>query len=169
MEAQKQRKSLIRSSIVVTSLSMCIFQYSCSSVAGGSYPYAETYKLKFSEQKVIDAIKMFKNDHPELLVPKVQIENKGSFVVTDEREDSSSHWYHFYFYYKNENQIINTWTRPETDQITTLAFVGINDGLNLGNWKYINRDFSAVENEKVKKQFRDRILDSIIQRLAITP
>src|SRR4051812_11437592 len=133
--------------------------------APGSYPYAEAYELNASEDNVINTIKQFKTVHPELSVPKVQIQNQGQFDLTDGRKDSSDLWYHIYFYYPQEHQIVYTWTRPDGQDKTIFAFVSLNSGLNLGNWKDINKDFSSLENKKLKEQFKERILDSIKQRL----
>lgn len=134
-------------------------------LAPGSFPYAETYELNASEEDVIKTIDQFKRDHPELCIPKVEIQNNGQYDLKDGRKDSSDLWYSIYFYYLKENQIAYTWTRSEGKQKTTFAFVSLNSGLTLGNWKDINKDFGSSENKKLKGQFEARILDSIRQRL----
>ena len=67
----------------------------------------------------------------------------------------------FYFYYKSENKILLTLTRSSSENKTTIYFVSINSGLDIGNWKEINRDFDESENEKQKKLFEERILNKI--------
>ena len=156
---------LIISGILVVGI--CTYKFG-SSFAPGSYPYAEIYELNSSEQTVIKVIKEFKTAHPELVVPKVSIQNKGKFDLDDGRKDSTDLWYHFYFYDSVKNQIFNTWTRPEIISQTTFALVSINNGLNLGNWKDLNKDFSSSENEYFKQHFKDLVLDSIKQRLKHT-
>jgi len=85
--------------------------------------------------------------------------------LQDGRDDEKDHWFHVYFYFPEENQIIYAWTRPSEKEKTSFAFVGINNGLILGNWKEINKDFSGSENEKEKKKFEERILDKIKEKL----
>lgn len=131
----------------------------------GSYSYAETYELGHSEEDVKNAINKFKQEHPEYSVPKVTIDHQGAWDLLDGQSKESTHWYAVYFYYKNENKIIFTWTRPAGKDKTTFAFVSINDGLNLGNWKEINKDFSPSKNSEEKKKFEERILNKIKENL----
>lgn len=133
--------------------------------APGSYPYAEEYELNSSEDQVKVAINKFKEEHPEYIVPKVTINNQGSWDLTDGQSKEPNYWYGVYFYYKSENKIVFTWLRPVGKHKTTFAFVSINDGLNLGNWKDINKDFNRLENKEEKKKFEERILNKINQQL----
>jgi hypothetical protein len=133
--------------------------------APGSYPYAEEYELNYSEENVKTAINKFKQEHSEYIVPKVTINNQGAWDLIDEPTENPSHWYKFYFYYKSENKIIFTWTSTAEKNKTIFAFVSVNDGLNLGNWKDINKDFSFSENKKEKEKFEERILNKIKEKL----
>ena len=54
--------------------------------------------------------------------------------LKDGRRNEKDHWYHVYFYYQQENEIVKTWVRS-SESGTTFAFVGINSGLTLGNWE----------------------------------
>lgn len=134
--------------------------------APGSYPYAEEYVLNFPEEEVHKAIAEFKQDHPEYVVPKVTINNQGSFDLVDELVDPNSYWYKFYFYDKAENKILYTWTRSKGKNKTTFAFVGINNGLDIPKWKDINKDFSRSDNNREKKKFEERILNKIQEQLS---
>ena len=129
--------------------------------APGSYPFVETYELNHSEANVIQAINKFKTDNPDFIVPKVKINNTGTFDLPGERKDSLDHWYHVYFYFKKENLIIYTWTRPVTKNKTTFAFVSINKGLSIGNWQDINHDLSSSENDRLIQIFETEILKPI--------
>jgi hypothetical protein len=140
-------------------------QFTSCNFAPGSYPYAETYELNYSEEEVKTAINKFKQEHSEYIVPKVTVDGVASWDLIDEQSKEPNHWYGVYFYYKNENKIIYTWTRSAEKGKTTFAFVSINNGLILGNWKRINKDFSRSENEKEKKKFEERILNKIKARL----
>lgn len=131
----------------------------------GSYSYAETYELNYSEEVIKKAINEFKLENPDFLVPKTTIKNKGSFDLIDEQLKESSYWYSFYFYYKNENKILLTLVRSISQDKSLIAFVSINAGLDLGHWKDINKDFSSSEDKQEKKIFEERILDRIKEKL----
>ena len=134
-------------------------------IAPGSYPYAETYELNSSEEQVKTAINKFKQEHPEYVVPKVTIDGKAAWDLIDEQSKDPNHWYIVYFYFPEENKIILTWTRPTEKGKTTFAFVSINEGLTLGNWKMINKDFTRSGNKEEKKKFEERILNKILENL----
>lgn len=134
-------------------------------VAPGSYPYAEKYKLEYAERDVKVAVSKFKQEHPEYSVPKVTIDGKDSFDLTDEQTKDPAYWYKIYFYYPEENEIIFTWLRSSEKDETTFAFVSVNEGLKLGNWKEINKDFSRSENNERKNKFEERILNKIKEKL----
>ncbi|HAN00722.1 MAG TPA: hypothetical protein DCQ26_19180 [Marinilabiliales bacterium] len=144
--------------IILSRITACNF-------APGSYPYAEEYELNYSEEQLKTAINKFKEEYPEYIVPKVTINNQGSWDLPDGQSEEPAHWYGVYFYYKNENKIVFTWTRPAGKDKTTFAFVSINDGLNLGNWKRINKDFSRSENKLQKEKFERLILNEIKKQI----
>jgi hypothetical protein len=142
-------------SIWLSLIIFLILGFSSCSFAPGSYPYAEEYKLKISESELIMAIDKFNYTYPEFNVPEQTQLKDGR---TNDRND---HWYHLYFYYKDENQIIYAWVRQKDKDITSFALVSINQGLTLGNWKEINKDFSHKENKAKKQEFEERILNPI--------
>jgi len=128
----------------------------------GSYPNAEIYELNYPEGKVIEATHQLKILHPEMVVPKVTIKNSGSYDLAEsEGRKDNSLWYTIYFYYPKENQIVFTWTRPSQKGTTSFAFVALNNGLDIGNWKDINDDFNSSENRQLKKDFEARILEPV--------
>jgi len=126
---------------------------SCN-IAAGSYAYAEVYKLKVTESELVSIIQEFKKNNPDYCVP-------DEVQVKDGRSDKNDHWYHIYFYYKEENKIVYTWVRQFDRETTDFAFVALNNGLTLGNWKDINNDFSRKENKLEKAKFEQRILNKI--------
>ena len=125
--------------------------FSCS-LQPGSFPYAEKYEIDTSYSVLIDRINSFKENNPKYKVPDEVGLSDGQF----------KHWYIVYFYLPEENEILYTWVRKYTKTKTTFAFVKINKGLNLGNWKRINKDYDEVENQKHKKKFENLILKKII-------
>jgi len=120
----------------------------------GSYGDAEQYELSIRESDLIKKIETFKNENPQYMVP-------DEVGLVDGRRDAQDHWYHIYFFYPQENQIVYAWVRKSGKQKTTLAFVSVNDGLVFGKWKDINKDFSSSENENQIQKFEDRILNKL--------
>ncbi|MEE1900094.1 hypothetical protein GN157_12365 [Flavobacterium rakeshii] len=134
-----------------------MFLVSCN-FAPGSYPYAEIYTIEVGYNNLIQAVEEFKRTHPEYIVP----DSVGLYDGKSDRPDD--HWYHIYFYNKTQNKILYTWVRT-SDEGCSFAFVAVNDGLKLGNWKYINKDFSSKENRLEKQYFETEILNYIRQSL----
>lgn len=134
--------------------------------APGSYPRAEVYEFNISENNLINIIKEFKEENPSLnLTEKVKIPNGGEFYLIDGKKNKSDYWYSFYFYYPDKNQIINTWTRSKTKNTTSFAFVSVNDGLTIGNWKEVNESFFWWKNVPIKNEFEERILKGIQEKV----
>ena len=151
------RRQFITIAITTVSILIVFAVYKFgTSFAPGSYPFAERYELNASEDKVINAVKSFKADVTTMALPK---------DLPDGRRDSLDHWYHIYFFLKQENLIVKTWLRPAGKNKTTFAFVAVNDGLVIGNWKFINHDLNDSENDKLIEKFKSRILTPIKQRL----
>ena len=133
--------------------------------SGGTDPFAETYDFNAPEEDVIKAIKTLKQQNPDLAPPAYL---KDFIRIEGGRNDAYK--YLVYFYYKKENRVLETWTRPNKEYGTMLAFVAVNDNLSLKNWedgmhdfgwKTINDDYWFWENRKLKKQFEERIVSKI--------
>lgn len=148
-------------------MSISFFYISCNFTAG-SYPYAEKYLIKTDENSLISSIIDFKKNNPKYNIP-------NSTRLIDGRSPSKDdYWYHIYFYYPEENQIVYTWIRNENKNETAFALIGINQGLELGKWRTINKDFSRSENAEQKKKFEDRILKKVkeilqLKRISVVP
>ena len=160
-----KKKIIVWSFAIAFSIS-CIYQFA-RMLAPGSYPFAEIYTIDAPEKEVLKAIEKFKFAHPDFIVPKVTINKNGSFDLSEsEGRKENSHWYFNYFYYKKDNQIIFTWTRPSLEKNKTdFAFVSLNNGLDLGNWKDINDDFGYFENRDIKVKFEKLILNPVKESL----
>ena len=128
--------------------------YSCN-FGPGSYPFAEIYELDGSEPEIIDLVKQFKLQNPEYNVPEYVGLKDGK------SNGENDYWYHVYFYYQDTNQIVYAWIREVEPGKTSFAFVGINEGLQLGNWRHINDDFDRDENREQKEKFEKLILSPI--------
>ena len=133
-------------------------------MAPGSYPRAETYDFNISEDSLIAIIKEIKDENPELtLTQKVNISSGEQFNLVDGK--TNGRLYSIYLYYPEKNQILHTWTKRKEPNITTFAFVGINDGLTLGNWRTINESFWWWKNKTDIEEFESRILNKIKEKL----
>ncbi len=124
----------------------CIF-------APGSYPYAEIYEFDVSEEILINAAENFKKENPEY-----NLFNQERFK--DGKRNKKDHWYHIWFYYSQENKIVKCWIRNNE-----VAFVGLGDGMNLDNYKEVNKDFTRKENKAQKDKFEKLILNKIKEYL----
>ncbi len=144
---------------IVLMFAFSVFLTSACNLAPGSYPYAERYELDVNETTLIQAIENFKKDNPQYNIP-------DTVEMKDGRRNAKDYWYHIYFYFPDENKVVKTWTRP-ADEInkTTFAFIGVHDGLGLGKWKFINKDFSRSDNDKQKEIFEARILQKVKEYL----
>lgn len=120
----------------------------------GSYPNVEKYNVDLDEKGVINILNRFKEKNPKFVPP-------NGFGLKDGRRNKKDHWYNVYFYYPETNEIIYIWTRPSSSTTTTIGFVSVNQGDNLGHWKDINKDFNFSENILQKKKFKELILDPI--------
>lgn len=146
--------------IIVFILVIFLLLFFGNKFAPGSYPYREEYELNVPESTLIRAIQDFKKANSQYIVPE-------EVQLTDGRNSESGQdfWYHIYFYYPKENQIIYTWLRPAEKGKTTFALISINQGRRLGKWKDINKDFNWSENRSEKKKFEERILNKIKKKL----
>ncbi|MBG6063163.1 hypothetical protein IWX83_002973 [Flavobacterium sp. CG_9.1] len=130
-----------------------LFVFTSCDFAPGSYPYAEVYEFDVSEKVLIKAVEDFKSNNP-----KYVLSNQERFI--DGRRNKNDHWYHIWFYYPDENKIVKSWIRDNK-----IAFVGIGDGMDLSNYKEINKDFSWSENKEEKEKFEKEILNMIKKKL----
>ncbi|THF49437.1 hypothetical protein E6C50_11850 [Flavobacterium supellecticarium] len=147
-------------------LSAILINMTSCNFAPGSYPYAEEYDIDTSEKLLITAIENFKKHHPEFNIPNAVTIKGNPTILEGGRGGVDDYWYHIYFYYPDSNQIIYSWTRPINDTKTSFAFVSINQGLEIGNWKEINHDLKGKENSSEKEKFERLILDGVKKELS---
>ncbi|PYF74197.1 hypothetical protein [Pedobacter nutrimenti] len=120
----------------------------------GTFPNAETYGIDSNENELIKVIRQFKETNPKYVPPE-------KFNLLDGRYKANDYWYRVYFYYPETKEIVYTWIRPVNSEATTLGFVRINKGDQLGHWKDINRDFDSSESKDQKRKFTSLILNPI--------
>jgi len=132
-------------------------------ISAGSYAFSESYHLPYSEASVIKTIQKFKDKNPKYQVPAVSISSNNTIILEDSRSENGL-WFLAYLYDPTENRILNIAIRGNKTS-TTLEFASINEGLKIGHWKDINRDFSYDENQKLKKRFEESYLNQIKKSL----
>jgi len=150
-KAKMKYLSILTKSVLVIILFLILD--SCGSITAGSYPYAERYTIHKDEATLIKDVIDFKIENPKYTLP-------SEARLKDGRKNKSL-WYSVYFYYPKEGEIVFACLRPKRMGVTTLYLVSINEGLRLGNWKDINKDFDLVENNRQKKKFEELILKKI--------
>ena len=128
-------------------------------ISAGSYSFSESYNLPYSKSNVIKAIEKFKVKYPKNKVPKVTISSNNLISLEDSMSDNGL-WFVAYLYDSEQNKILNIVINGNETN-STLKFVSINNGLKIGNWKEINRDFSYEENQQLKKKFEELYFNPI--------
>ena len=148
--------------LIVIALMIAIY-YLGWSFAPGSYARAKIYEIEVSEETLIQIIDVVKKENPSLILNKKvrTSENNKEFYLKEGRRGNNDFWYSIYFYYPDKQQIVITWTRPKTKTTTSFAFVGINQGLTLGNIKDANGSFFWWKNQPLTNEFEKRILSKI--------
>lgn len=126
--------------------------------SAGSYAYAETYEFNTTEAELIKAVETLKKNNPKYLVPKVTINQQGQHDLLDERTENGN--FSCYFFDRQKNRIYKTSIYDDKLK-SKIRFTAINEGLNIGNWKDINKDFSYSESEIIKKEFEENFLNPI--------
>lgn len=126
-----------------------LFAFTSCDFAPGSYPYAEIYEFDVSEEVLIKAVEEFKTENPKYALP-----NQERFI--DGKRNDKDYWYHIWFYYPDRNMVVKCWI-----QDNKIGFVGVGNGMDLSNYKEINKDFSRQENKNEKEIFERAILDKI--------
>lgn len=123
----------------------------------GSYSYAEKYTINNKEINVIEQIESIKLNN-KLIVPKFQWSGED-IILVDKRK---SHWYEFYIYLREKDQMLHFYTRSnDSSNSTILALIGVRNGLGLGNWQIVNKDLSEDKNKAIIKVFEEQIVSKI--------
>ncbi|MCU7615339.1 hypothetical protein N0B16_12905 [Chryseobacterium sp. GMJ5] len=134
--------------------------FSCkdiNKISAGSYPYAEIYMLDHSETDIITRLIKLKENNPDYIVPKLKWAGKETELI----DGKDSHWYFFYFYFKDTNDIVEFWTREGYQpNKTKVGLFRVSNGLE-GASHFVNKDLSEEENEQLKKEFKKNIIDKI--------
>lgn len=143
--------------LILVLLSFYIVYEMARAFSPGLYPNAEMYEINLKDSTLISKIQKFKMSNSVFEVPNKIGLTDGYFGEHKER-------FGFYFYLKNENKTIFIWVRALTLSQAQLAFVSVNEGVELGNWKELNNDYDFFETRKERERFENLVL----KRLDIT-
>lgn len=143
---------------IVILITIVMFGCKSCNFAPGSYPHVELYAFQVSEAILIKAVDKFKSENPNYCVPE-------QLRFHDGRKNEGNQWYHVWFYYPQENQIIKCWIRTSQHGNAEIGFIGIGNGPTLNNYKEINKDFSKHENRVQKEKFERLILNQIKKQI----
>ena len=147
----------------------------------GSYPFVEYWDIKASEQEVVNAIIELKTQNPDLQPPyeselffprnseyEWNSEEMKRYLNLQLRDSTlplppmtknntkSEYWLHVNFYYKDTNEELRTWTRPDVVDTTVTTFALVSVGEN-----YINRDYWYVANKAEIRKFKVNVVDKL--------
>lgn len=147
---EKYKKGLI--GVLIFLLGIGIFG---GILGAGNYGYSQKYEFDVSHDSLIKSVQTFKKLHPEYTVPE------GVYV--HDSLDSVNHFFYTYLYYPKDNKIVYFHVSKDANNFfkSSINFTALNDGLDLGHWKEVNKDFDRNENLQVKRQFQTTILDKL--------
>ena len=109
--------------------------------AAGTYPYAETYHLKYSEEKIINALEKLKLKNADI-----------------EDNDTTDYWHDIYFDLGDKR--VQTWTRSFNENETDFALVAISKNKK-SRWQLVNQDLGLFENIWLKREFEKKIIERL--------
>ena len=122
----------------------------------GSYPFVEYWDLPVSEQELVEIIKQIKTKYPELQPP-----GDTSLVI-----GRRSYWFYINFYYRDTEEIVHTWIRPDSDTtMTTLALISFSPIDDPKERKLINRDFWYLANKMEIRKFKRLVVEKIKEKI----
>lgn len=125
----------------------------------GSYPFVECWTLAVPEKRLIDVLTTMKQENSSLQVP-------GEENLAIGRR---SYWYYIDLYDKENNEIISTWTRPESDSTTSLCLVSYRQFIPNRDQgierRLINKDFWRIENDAKIQRFEALVVDVIKKKI----
>jgi|JI6StandDraft_1071083.scaffolds.fasta_scaffold279399_1 hypothetical protein len=158
----------------------------------GSYPFVESWEINAPEREVLEAIIILKKQMPELQPPSIKMligkrdttygwKSDSLFIdyvikletdslaiaPIDSNKITTDYWLHVAFYYKETNEIVYTWTRPDVmdSSKTTLALIGFSIADDSTDYRLINRDFWYLANKMQIHKFKKTILQPILDKI----
>jgi hypothetical protein len=149
----KKYSNTIKILLILILLAYCLKKIIPSFYAG-AYPFSTVYEISIKDSLLIKKIEIFKVDNPSYIVPK-QCE------LFDHIDKSYNNLFIIYFYYKKENKIVRIWVTSSGKNMSKLGVVGVNRGLEIGNWQLLNNDLDNSETKEELSLFEHRILKKL--------
>ena len=127
----------------------CNLYFSCEKfpALAGSNGYAENYNMHTSKEKLINAIKVFKEENPNMIPPETN-RNWSDYY--------SSPFYCVHFYYIDKDLVLVADVNGSTLQFISVCSSTEVEGEKL--CRGVNDDITGKENKAVKKEFENRIV-----------
>lgn len=141
MIKSKFKLLIIITIILIISYKLISFFSTFHFYAAGTYPYAEVYHFKYSEKKIIDALKKLKFKNADL-----------------EDNDTTDYWHDIYLDLKDKR--VQTWTRPISENETDFALVAVYKNKRV-QWQLVNQDLGLLENSMIKREFEKLIIERL--------
>lgn len=149
---QKRQKS----NLIVAVVIICFFVIGFYIlILSGNSGFAQQYKFNVSKKQLITAIEDFKNNNKEFEPPP-------NYKATDYLDTLTTEFV-AYVYYQNENAIVCFFINndPNEYEESYVNLLSINEGLYEPTYKLVNKDFGRNENLRIKKEFKERILNKL--------
>lgn len=141
----------MRNSLIL--LCFSILTFSCSTfddVFGvGSNVHSENYKINSSEGAVLDAVSIYKTEHPEYCPP----------VEANAKDYYSDPFHELFFYYVDKKTIVSVYVRGDKYSTTFGLQAICKEGKESA--RLINKDITGSEKDVVIREFEERILNPI--------
>jgi hypothetical protein len=161
-------KKIYKRLLVGTTIVILLFFFIIlgASIGAGHYGYSQLYKCDVGENVLVRTIQTLKKKDSAL--------NVSNSVGFSDSFDAN-HDYHAYIQYQNKIIHFHVTEEPGDTDECRIYLDAINEGLILGKWRVINRDYDRQENIYEKKQFEKLLLEKLntkytdrIRRLDIT-
>lgn len=160
-----KKKTILIIGIISISVSIVVFGFiviADNFLPLGSQRFTEFYKFHSTEMNLINAVEKFEVKNPDYLLPDTVYLPSGQKIHMNKiQRDTNLYAYFFYLYDSNKNQIIVFYIRQQSEASCTLGFIGVNQGLTLGNCKIVNDNINSEDNRELKKEFEENILDKL--------
>jgi hypothetical protein len=146
-------KSIITTIVIIICVLVLVFLGGM--LGAGPYGYAQQYEFNVSKDQLIKSIERFKSENIAFDPPQNSTEN-------DTLDTLTTH-FNVKVYYPDERTIVYFFINDDGDNNgkSFINLVSVDEGLNQGNYKLVNRDFDRSKNLEVKKEFEDRILNKL--------
>ena len=138
--------------VLVSCIMLCVFHLGCNYMKDivGSYGSSEHYEMGASSKKIFEAIRIFKNENPDM-VPPLGYRNWCE-------DGSGKDYLSAHFYYKDKEMGVNTVIHEKGTELIFVSICPKDEEICLGiNGKKLSKD----ENKAAKKEFEQRIVNPI--------